>query len=47
MIESPEQAAAAVAARRYEPAGSRSFGPLRASLGHDPAEHEARQAYSR
>ncbi len=42
MVESPEQAAAAVAATRYAPAGVRSFGPLRASLGLDPAEHEAR-----
>ncbi len=42
MVESPEQAAAAVAATRYAPAGVRSFGPLRASLGVDPAEHEAR-----
>ena len=33
-----EQAAAAVAATRYAPAGVRSFGPLRASLGLDPAE---------
>jgi 2-keto-3-deoxy-L-rhamnonate aldolase RhmA len=42
MIESAEQAAAAVAATRYAPAGIRSFGPLRASLGVDPAAHEAR-----
>jgi 4-hydroxy-2-oxoheptanedioate aldolase len=42
MIESAEQAAAAVAATRYAPAGVRSFGPLRASLGHDPAALEAR-----
>lgn len=42
MVESPEQAAAAVAATRYAPAGIRSYGPLRASLGHDPAAHEAR-----
>jgi 4-hydroxy-2-oxoheptanedioate aldolase len=35
MIESAEQAAAAVAATRYPPTGLRSFGPLRASLGHD------------
>ncbi len=33
MIESAEQAAAAVAATRYPPTGVRSFGPLRASLG--------------
>jgi 2-keto-3-deoxy-L-rhamnonate aldolase RhmA len=42
MVESAEQAAAAVAATRYPPAGVRSFGPLRASLGHDPAALEAR-----
>ena len=35
MIESADQAAAAVAATRYPPAGIRSFGPLRASLGYD------------
>ncbi len=42
MIESPEQAAAAVAATRYPPNGVRSFGPLRAGLGHDPAVLESR-----
>jgi len=42
MVESDEQAAAAVAGTRYAPAGVRSFGPLRASLGHDPAALEAR-----
>lgn len=42
MVESPEQAAAAVAATRYAPNGVRSFGPLRAGLGVDPAAHEAR-----
>jgi 2-keto-3-deoxy-L-rhamnonate aldolase RhmA len=42
MVESGKQAAAAVAATRYAPAGVRSFGPLRASLGHDPAALEAR-----
>jgi 2-keto-3-deoxy-L-rhamnonate aldolase RhmA len=42
MVESAEQAAEAVAATRYAPAGVRSFGPLRASLGHDPAALEAR-----
>jgi 4-hydroxy-2-oxoheptanedioate aldolase len=42
MIESAEQAAAAVAAARYAPSGVRSFGPLRASLGLDPAALEAR-----
>jgi len=35
MVESAEQAAAAVAATRYAPQGIRSFGPLRSSLGHD------------
>lgn len=44
MIESADQAAAAVAATRYPPRGVRSFGPLRASLGHDPAAHESRVA---
>ncbi len=42
MVESAEQAATAVAATRYAPAGVRSFGPLRPSLGLDPAAHEAR-----
>jgi len=42
MVETPEQAAQAVAATRYAPAGIRSFGPLRASLGVDPAALEAR-----
>ncbi|GAB1813446.1 HpcH/HpaI aldolase family protein [Mycobacterium sp. MUNTM1] len=42
MIESADQAAAAVAATRYPPRGVRSFGPLRASLGHDAAAHESR-----
>jgi 4-hydroxy-2-oxoheptanedioate aldolase len=42
MVETPEQALAAVAATRYAPSGVRSFGPLRASLGLDPREHEAR-----
>ena len=42
MIESADQAAAAVAAARYPPAGARSFGPLRASLGADTAALEAR-----
>jgi 4-hydroxy-2-oxoheptanedioate aldolase len=42
MVESADQAAAAVAATRYPPGGVRSFGPLRASLGLDPAAHEAR-----
>jgi 2-keto-3-deoxy-L-rhamnonate aldolase RhmA len=42
MIESADQAAAAVAATRYPPAGVRSFGPLRAGLGRDPAALAAR-----
>ncbi len=42
MVETPDQAAAAVAATRYAPAGVRSFGPLRASLGIDPADLESR-----
>jgi 2-keto-3-deoxy-L-rhamnonate aldolase RhmA len=42
MVESAEQAAAAVAATRYAPAGVRSVGPLRAGLGLDPATLEAR-----
>ncbi|MBY0288079.1 MAG: aldolase [Mycobacteriaceae bacterium] len=42
MVESAETAAAAVAATRYPPAGVRSFGPLRADIGIDPAAHEDR-----
>jgi 4-hydroxy-2-oxoheptanedioate aldolase len=42
MIESAEQAEAALAATRYPPAGVRSYGPLRASLGLDPAAIQAR-----
>lgn len=42
MVESPEQAAEAVAATRYAPHGVRSFGPLRGSLGADVAALEAR-----
>lgn len=42
MIESAEQAAAAVSATRYPPSGVRSFGPLRADLGHDSAALQAR-----
>lgn len=44
MVERPEQAAAAVAATRYAPRGVRSFGPLRASMGVDPAALEARSS---
>jgi 4-hydroxy-2-oxoheptanedioate aldolase len=42
MIESADQAAAAVAATRYPPNGVRSFGPLRASLGVDTDGLQAR-----
>jgi 4-hydroxy-2-oxoheptanedioate aldolase len=42
MIESADQAAAAVAATRYAPAGIRSFGPLRTSMGFDSAALESR-----
>jgi 4-hydroxy-2-oxoheptanedioate aldolase len=42
MIETAEQAAAAVAATRFPPLGIRSFGPLRASLGHDAAGLQSR-----
>ncbi|MGW0158220.1 HpcH/HpaI aldolase family protein [Mycobacterium sp. NPDC003323] len=41
MVETAAQAEAAVAATRYAPAGVRSFGPLRASLGHDITALEA------
>lgn len=44
LVETPEQAAAAVAATRFAPAGVRSFGPLRASLGVDAAALEDRAA---
>jgi 4-hydroxy-2-oxoheptanedioate aldolase len=42
LVDTPEQAAAAVAACRYPPRGVRSFGPIRATLGLDPAALEAR-----
>lgn len=42
MIESADQADAAVAATRYQPTGIRSFGPLRASMGRDTAALESR-----
>lgn len=42
MVESPEQAARAVAATRYAPSGVRSFGPLRASLGYQTPGLESR-----
>jgi 4-hydroxy-2-oxoheptanedioate aldolase len=46
MIETADDAAAAVSACRYYPAGQRSFGPLRAALalGRDPAEVAAAAA---
>jgi 2-keto-3-deoxy-L-rhamnonate aldolase RhmA len=42
MVSTAEDAAAAVAACRYPPAGVRSFGPFRADLGLDLAELEQR-----
>lgn len=42
MIETAEQAAAAVAATRYPPGGTRSFGPLRPGMGRDLAALESR-----
>ena len=42
MVESADQAAEAVAATRYATGGRAQLRPLRASLGHDPAAHEAR-----
>ena len=42
MIDTADQAAAAVAATRYPPHGTRSFGPLRSSLGVDTAGLAAR-----
>ena len=42
MVESAEQAAEAVAATRYPPAGIRSFGPLRADIGNDPVGLQTR-----
>lgn len=46
VIETPDDAAAAVDACRYYPTGRRSFGPLRAALalGRDPAEVAAAAA---
>ena len=44
MVETAGQAADAVVATRFAPYGVRSFGPLRASLGHDVAALEARVA---
>ncbi|MCU1456991.1 MAG: HpcH/HpaI aldolase [Actinomycetia bacterium] len=42
MVDTPEEAAAAVAACRYAPHGVRSFGPHRASLGLEAAVLEER-----
>lgn len=42
MINTPEQAAQAVAACRYSPNGVRSFGPLRRHLGREPEALEQR-----
>jgi 2-keto-3-deoxy-L-rhamnonate aldolase RhmA len=42
LVDTAEQAAAAVAACRYPPRGVRSFGPIRASMGLDPVALEER-----
>ncbi len=42
LVDTPDQAAAAVAACRYPPNGVRSFGPINAALGLDTASLEAR-----
>ena len=44
MVETAEQAATAVAACRYNPAGNRSFVPIRKHLGFDAKEIEGRAA---
>lgn len=44
MVDTADQAAAAVAACRYHAGGKRSFGPYRRGLGADPAMLEARAA---
>lgn len=44
MVNSADEAAAAVAACRYAPAGVRSFGPVRRHIGRDPAALDARVA---
>lgn len=44
MVDTAEQAARAVAACRYAPGGTRSFGPVRLHLGRDPRKVEARAA---
>ncbi|MEV0490011.1 HpcH/HpaI aldolase family protein [Streptomyces atratus] len=43
-VDTPEQAAAAVASCRYAPAGRRSYGPMRAALRIGPAPAEAHDA---
>jgi len=42
LVDTPEQAAAAVAACRYPPKGVRSFGPINATMGFDTLYLEAR-----
>jgi 4-hydroxy-2-oxoheptanedioate aldolase len=42
LVDTPEQAAAAVGACRYPPRGVRSYGPIRPSLGFDPEVLEGR-----
>jgi 4-hydroxy-2-oxoheptanedioate aldolase len=42
LVNTAEQAAAAVAACRYAPQGYRSFGPVRPDLGRDPRSIESR-----
>lgn len=43
-VDTPEEAAAAVASCRYAPAGRRSYGPMRAALRIGPAPAEAHDA---
>ncbi len=42
LVDTPEEAAAAVAACHYPPRGERSFGPVNPRLGFDPVVLEAR-----
>ena len=42
LVDTPEEAAAAVAACRYPPNGVRSFGPINPTMGYDTALLEAR-----
>ncbi|MFD9870540.1 HpcH/HpaI aldolase/citrate lyase family protein [Streptomyces niveus] len=44
LIDTPEQAADAVASCRYAPAGRRSYGPMRSALRIGPAPAEAHEA---